>query len=243
MNINEMAAMTNVWGWVDHGGFEMYLGGNDCGISLRQIHGQEYETQSRELWCSLCGDGLMVDVGAHTGLYTLEAMSLGCRVISIEPYMLNYARLVMNIRKNGYSDSGVFYGAAGDKNGLASLGVNTTRSYCTSGGTIGEGREAFPVRMARLDSLIGEPVSAIKIDVEGGAAAVLRGASRILNDKPDILIECTEEGLTEILAPLGYKFFVVDELIGLEPCDDLGVIYAGSGLDMRRINRYCTVKP
>lgn len=240
-----MAGLANVWGWVQLGGFEMYLAGNDCGVCLKTLYGQPYEPQSLALWSRLCKNkGTAIDVGAHTGIYTLTAMMAGNPVVSVEPYMMNYARLSMNVRKNGFTDAGLFYGAAGDENGLAALSVNTNKSYCTSGGAIDRsGYQGLPARMMRLDSLVADNVSAIKIDVEGNACAVLSGASHILgNDKPDLLIECTEDGLTEILAPLGYKFFVVNEAEGLEPCSDLRPIPAGKGWDMNRLNRFCTAR-
>lgn len=244
MNVNQMAGLANVWGWVQIDGFEMYLAGNDCGVCLKSLYGQPYEPQSLALWSDLCGSkGTAIDVGAHTGVYTLTAMTKGNPVVSIEPYALNYARLSVNVRKNGFTDAGLFYGAAGAADGLAALSINTNKSYCTSGGVIDEEFKGLPVRVVRLDSLVADVVSVIKIDVEGKARDVLLGAAHILeNDKPDLLIECTEDGLTEILAPLGYKFFVVNESTGLEPCNDLRPIPAGKGWDMNRLNRYCTVK-
>lgn len=237
-----MAGLANVWGWVQLDGFEMYLAGNDCGVCLKTLYGQPYEPQSLALWKSIA-KGVVVDVGAHTGVYTLAALKQGADVFSIEPYALNYARLMMNVRKNGFDGSGLFPFAAADTDGAEMFTVSSNQSYCTSGGRLGsDGKRTFLVPTLRLDAVIYGPVTAIKIDVEGAAKRVLRGAERTLREsRPDLLIECTEDGLTEILAPLGYKFFVVNEEQGLEPCNDLRPIPAGKGWDMNRMNRYCTV--
>lgn len=242
MNVNQMAGLANVWGWVQLDGLEMYLAGNDCGVCLKTLYGQPYEPQSLALWKSIA-KGIVVDVGAHTGVYTLTAKKAGADVISVEPYFLNYARLMMNVRKNGFDGSGLFPFAASDRDGVETFSVSSNQSYCTSGGRLGgDGKKTFVVPTLRLDGVVGDSVTAMKIDVEGAAKRVLNGAERILRKhRPDLLIECTEEGLTEILAPLGYKFFVVNEAEGLETCNDLRPIPAGKGWDMNRLNRYCTV--
>ncbi len=243
MNVNQMAAMASVWGWVQLDGFEMYLAGNDCGVCLKTLYGQPYEPQSLALWKSL-SIGTVVDIGAHTGVYTLTALTQGADVVSIEPYALNYARLMMNVRKNGFDGASQFPFAAADEDGAEAFSVSSNQSYCTSGGRLGGGgKKTFVVPTLRIDSVIGGPVAAIKIDVEGAAKRVLKGAERLLREhRPDLLIECTEDGLAEILAPLGYKFFVVNESAGLEPCNDLRPIATGNGWDMTRLNRYCTVR-
>lgn len=242
MNVNQMAGLANVWGWVQLDGFEMYLAGNDCGVCLKTLYGQPYEPQSLALWKSIA-NGVVVDVGAHTGVYTLTAWRQGAAVVSIEPYMLNYARLMMNVRKNGFNTDNLYAFAATDNDGIETFVTSSNKSYCTSGGRLGSGgKDTFVVPTLRLDAITDVPITAMKIDVEGAAKRVLKGAERILREhRPDLLIECTEEGLTEILAPLGYKFFVVNEAEGLEPCNDLRPIPAGKGWDMNRLNRYCTV--
>src|SRR5262249_27929712 len=71
----------------------------------------------------------------------------------------------------------------------------------------------------------------MKIDVEGSEVPVFSGMSRFLNQvRPSIVLECFHrdncKAITEVLRPLGYNFFTIDEHAGtlrqtsqLEPAD------------------------
>ena len=225
-NIRGLIKKTDHWGWVEG----LYLGGNDCGVALRLLDGQGYEPESRSLWRKLChGAGLVIDIGAHTGIYSLDALKAGAEnVLSIEPYHMNFARLTLNIRHAGFSPENCMLAAASDENKEITLSVGTPPFYCSSGGRINSTYKngmLFKVRGIRLDSLVIEElhsaVKVIKIDVEKCAVQVLNGMPKILSYKPDLILECTEDGLTEILKPLGYKFFRIDEKKGLSPVESL----------------------
>lgn len=235
---------TGYWGWVQG----MYLAKNDCGIALRLYNGFEYEPQSRKLWKSLCKDtDLVIDVGAHTGLYTLEAYRAGAKqVLSLEPYHMNYARLVMNLRHEGFSPEGAVLCAAGDENGLSRFSVNTPHYYCSTGGYLSgekDGVTQYAVEVRSLDTLLHADlhsrVRAVKIDTENHGVRVLRGMSGLLSYKPDLILECTESGLDEMLKPLGYQFFKINEKTGLEPVDGLT---PDAPFTFDSPNRYATVR-
>lgn len=251
MSINELARRSDYWGWVPFDGFEMFLAKNDCGICLRQRAGVRYEPESLALWRRLCANAdLVIDVGAHTGVYTLTAYAAGAEsVLSFEPYMLNYSRLMMNLSKNGFMTNGAVFAAAGSEDALSYLTTNTTASYCTSGGTLkaADGGKKYPVSVYPIDELLEKEfwgrVAAIKIDAEQMAADVIRGAWGLIESaKPGILIECTEPGLTELMAPLGYSYYMVDESWGVYPIETLTPEYSGGKLDANRLNRFCTVR-
>lgn len=236
--IKELYKNTNHWGWVE----DLFLGGNDDGIAMRLFHGYPYEPESRKLWKSLCaGAEAVIDVGAHTGIYSLEAWKAGAKqVFSIEPYYLNFARLLMNLRHAGFATDCTVYCAAGDKNAFALLRVMGGNHYCSAGGVVFDdklqdkidrnlihvdGGMEYSIIVNRLDSLLRKhlhkKIAVVKIDTEQHGAAVLRGMPQILSQKPDLLLECIEPGLGKILKPLGYHFYKVNEKTGLEPVADL----------------------
>lgn len=217
----------------------MFLAKNDDGVAMRLLDG-EYEPQSMKVWTGM-GD-IRIDVGAHTGIYTLNAWKTG-KCFSIEPYFMNYARLIMNLKANDFPVDHAVFGCASSTDGVVDFGVNTGPDYLSTGGRIGKSIRTFPVKSYRLDTLIANDwhakITGIKIDVENHCKEVLKGMAHILEHKPKILFECTEEGVGEILGPLGYKFFLIDEETGLEEVKDLVPEMKDGKPVMTRLNRYC----
>jgi FkbM family methyltransferase len=200
----------------------MYCAGSDDGVALRLLSGLEYEPVSRRVWSKLCaGAELVIDVGAHTGRFTLDAYLAGAKaVLAVEPNPVNYGRLCLNVRANRFNPEGLFFGAAGDRNGVAEFSVPSSASLCSSGGRLGRDakHDCYPVRMVRIDDLLldelRDRVRAVKVDVEGSVGAVLRGIPKILESHPPLILEVIEGGLTEILKPLGYRFWRINEGTG-----------------------------
>lgn len=95
VSIKDLRRDSNYWGWVNHDGYKMFLGGSDCGVALRLNAGFDYEPESLKLWANLCkGSELAVDIGAHTGIYSLAAFRHGAEngiseVDSLEPVMVD----------------------------------------------------------------------------------------------------------------------------------------------------------
>ena len=76
---------------------------DDASIVKYFWHGS-FDLISLDLWYELSKEeGIYIDVGAHTGLYTMTSLKSNPlnNVISIEPYYLNMARLITNLRLNG----------------------------------------------------------------------------------------------------------------------------------------------
>ena len=213
VEVNAMIHLTDHWGFVETPYGELYLAGNDDGIALRFFHGKDYEPESLLLWSRLCAGKIVIDVGAHTGIYSLAAYLAGASwVYSIEPYYMNIARLKMNLRKNGYGTKCCLYACASDHDGMTMLSVNGTPYYCTAGAHMGPHEQwpMLPVPSLALDTLPIIP-DVVKIDVEGFELAVLKGMSRILESRPDLIIESTEHAIADILKPFGYTFSLLDE--------------------------------
>ena len=156
-----------------------------------------------------------IDVGANVGMYTVPLAGAAERVLAFEPAPDNVRRLEANLALNGLTNATVRGVALGERPGelLLRLGddpmFHSTTEVAEQRGTGDEVR----VEACVLDDewrAAGSPeVSALKVDVEGGEPAVLRGATALLAEcRPALLLEAsTPERLAvleEILGPLGY---------------------------------------
>ncbi len=159
------------------------------------------------------------DVGANKGqMALLYAALVGAtgRVVSFEPSPPEFASLDANVRLNALAHVRLVQAAAAEAEG------NLMFTYAADRPTQGKlasveptyenaGAESFSVRTVALDSLLDcEPFpDVIKIDVEGAAASVLRGASRILDEaSPRLYIELhgpeEQAGVRDELLARGY---------------------------------------
>ena len=76
---------------------------NDDSSAVKFFWKEHHDLDSLDIWYDICqNEGLYVDVGSHTGLYTLTCLKANHsnKVISIEPFYLNMARLITNLRIN-----------------------------------------------------------------------------------------------------------------------------------------------
>jgi FkbM family methyltransferase len=138
----------------------------------------------------------VLDVGAHTGLYTLYACALnpGTEVYSFEPLPAPHAKLVENCKINAFdARTKTFQAAVSHTAGQASFHVaeDSTMSHLVESG--GE----LQVRVVRLDEVV--PIDGktkfIKMDVEGHEYEAMTGMDRIIADsRPAILFECNPGG-------------------------------------------------
>lgn len=139
---------------------------------------------------------VFIDVGANAGLYALVAAHSGgpaSRVIAVEPQSQMRRRIAFNARQNGLANIDISGVALADYEGEDVLRyVPGNLGGAALAGLPGPGGEA--VRVTTLPRLMDEmrvhKVHALKIDVEGGEAAILRafftGADRAR--WPDMMI-------------------------------------------------------
>lgn len=139
---------------------------------------------------------VVVDIGAHIGIYTLYALrqlSGHGRVYSFEPTPRTFSLLHDNVQVNGFLESGMVRfdrRAVSDRAGAATFtafAANSGHNTLFAGETRGE---TLTVETVTLDeALAHEPrVDVIKIDAEGGEPFILRGMARILDNNPEIRI-------------------------------------------------------
>ncbi len=149
--------------------------------------------------------GLVLDVGANTGFYTLLAVSAaaGNAVVAFEPLPSVLELLHRNVCDNGVHERvRLIRCAISDRNGRADLLIPIADHGLveTSASLVRDFKpahsETLPVLSRTLDrvtfrpSLIRRRVTIIKVDVEGHEAAVLAGARwTIARHRPVIFIE------------------------------------------------------
>jgi FkbM family methyltransferase len=193
------------------------------------IHGV-YEPETVEWLCRvLKPTSTLVDVGANIGVFALMAAQRLCpqgRVIAIEASPGIYACLERNCAVSGLNNVVTLHSAAAALPGVAtfydapaeSFGMGSLAARFKGGGV--------EVPMVTLDAVVAEygatEIAAIKIDVEGFEADVLRGANRILSQKdpPQVLFEfndwaerregCYPGAAQEVLLDHGYSLAVLE---------------------------------
>lgn len=230
-NINELSLMPELFDWVNcdvgiENKFHMLLGGKDDGVALRFFWNGFYEKYTLKTWAQLAQEinGFVLDIGAHTGSYSLAALTANknLNVLSFEPHYMNFARLILNFNANKFNTNNVFMCCVGDENKFVPFSTFSSVGYLTSGGSVGQkvGATVNSVQQVALDSFLIDEVirniHLIKIDVEGYEANVLKGMKKILGHKPTIFFECIEKNsaklVEEILFSYGYNFYEIDDL-------------------------------
>lgn len=162
-------------------------------------------------WVRTVECDVFVDVGAHVGLYTLQARARELAVVAVEPHPLNFRLLLFNLMQNEWSDVECHNLALGERRGVTRLyGWGTGASLREDWGS----RSWTPVPTTRLDDLLGNRFPAqrlaIKVDAEGSEAAIARGAHDVLRREPGpawiIEIDLTHAGKPEELVALFERY-------------------------------------
>ena len=154
---------------------------------------------------------VFIDVGAYTGIYSIYAAMMGCRVESFEPNPKVHERFEENAGINfdkmrGWNGA-ISHNrcALSDKaEGYNYFNVNPAVEL-TSGGSLEGGiapnTKRYPVQVNTYDGNYDPKPDIIKIDVEGHEMSVLRGMKKtLISTNAFVIIEAnTEKAKTEIL--------------------------------------------
>jgi FkbM family methyltransferase len=148
--------------------------------------------------------GVVWDVGANVGFYSLLAARKAAKVIAFEPLPENLAYLRRHIELNRLEERiEVCPAAASDHDGTGLFSVvpdNPSEGSLRTYGTLA-------VRTVRLDSISTVP-DLIKIDVEGNEHEVLRGAVETMRTHHPLVLVARHSGDTQcqdLLEELGYQ--------------------------------------
>jgi len=155
----------------------------------------------------------VLDIGAHHGLYTLLAsrrVGPSGKVVSFDPSPRERKALRLHLMLNRCKNVTVEACALGDEDSKSELyvvedwasGCNSLRPPDVSART-----SRLPVQVVRLDDWVANHkinrIHFIKLDVEGGELAVLKGASHLLECRPrPVLLVEVQDVRTQ---PWGYR--------------------------------------
>jgi FkbM family methyltransferase len=186
--------------------------------NMGQIIWEIYTEQTMDRFYRYRDDDIVVDVGAHVGLFTLKAAKnvRSGIVIAIEPNPSNYELLLKNIASNKMKNVKSLNVALADFNGNTELYLAEESGMHSM--AIRRSSKYITVQARTLDQLVNElklkKVNFIKIDVEGSAFTVLKGAEKTLrNNDLFIVASCghTPQELPNVLRYLsdnGFKITV-----------------------------------
>lgn len=147
-------------------------------------------------------EGMVIDVGASTGWFTVPAALMGRAVVAIEPNVRVARRLWLNLEISEVRPGlvSLFEVAASDHTGQAVF-FHNPRVPLTSGGSVQAPTCGHPARemvaVTRVDDLVAldRPVAVLKVDVEGHELAVLEGARGVIQSwAPAVILEANTEG-------------------------------------------------
>lgn len=162
------------------------------------------------------------DIGANVGLFTFAAASRlegRGQVLAVEPDPFLAGLLKRSALENCETAKvHILQLAISDQAGAADFNISKRgrcANFVTGFGTAQSGgaRGSISVPSTTLDRLLAEGwqrPNLVKIDIEGMDHIALRGAGRVLAQRPTLILEVTDanrEEMAEILAGHGYQVF------------------------------------
>ena len=176
------------------------------------ITGSNVDWGSEELFANhLDASGVVLDVGANIGYYSLYMLPRVAAIHAFEPDPRALAVLQLNLA--GHSNAHVHNVAVGKCIGKSSFILEPSSELShLAGASTQRGEECYEVDITMIDQFVAERdlrITGIKIDVEGADLDVIEGAIETLRSQaPLVLTETTpDERLFALIQPLGYKVF------------------------------------
>jgi FkbM family methyltransferase len=164
-------------------------GKNGAGQGLRGVFlkGDSLEPELEHLESFLPKDGVFIDIGANTGVFSLKAAKhfdgVGT-VIAIEPGVEMLAMLSYSVKANGFSNVRIRNLCIGERTGEHKLWLNYNKPNAFSLEKRAENADSVSVLAVTLDDLCTweglTRLDYVKIDVVGAEQAVLAGATSTL---------------------------------------------------------------
>lgn len=251
-SIDDLSECAPFYGWVQLGERDlyMYLNGKDDGVALRWFWLNSFESTSLSIWEKASTlFNTIIDVGAHTGCYSLVAAKINPKksVIAIEPLPVNLSRLTINTVYNALENIIVIPGAAFSANQSLEINSFNKYGYCSSGNSVIEASSPTSTSLVRgfcLNDLFEKHSGAalIKVDTEGEEHHVISGAANFLESRSWFICESTKQKTADILEGYflkqNYTFFVIDdEANKIAETNTLSPLSSNGRLVMNRLNR------
>jgi FkbM family methyltransferase len=162
-------------------------------------------------WVSPKAGDIFIDVGAHTGWYTIhsaKAVGSAGRVIALEPDDSNRRQLERNLSLNKITNYSIVPSAAWSRSGAVQWSLGEVSVWHK----IDEARGTKTVPAITLNELVSQlslpRVDWIKMDIEGAEVEAIKGADEVIKRfRPILFIEIHEtfESVKRLLAGLGYS--------------------------------------
>lgn len=169
-------------------------------------------------WCKeLCNkDKVMLDIGAHTGTYSIYLSNYCKMLYAFEPQKMTYYSLCGSVSlSNCHNIECINYGLGSEEQ----VGTKELNIISQDGG----GSSIQPlnnilckelIKVRTLDSFNIKNIGFIKIDVEGNELDVIKGSLNTLrgSNNPFILFESNETNieLFEFITNIGYKIININ---------------------------------
>jgi FkbM family methyltransferase len=154
-----------------------------------------------------CGEGIIADIGANIGVYTINFRAADTRpIVAFEPEPSIFALLARNVSDNALASVTVRNVACGDQPGMSGFrgGIN--------GEIVGDDADGtMSVPVVRLDDeLRGTRVAFIKIDCEGYEWHVLNGSRDLMATwRPALFVELHPK----LISRYGHSLYDVCDLL------------------------------
>jgi FkbM family methyltransferase len=163
--------------------------GNFSGFS--EYHWAAQEVSARELAFLRrhdFGEGVVIDVGANLGLFSLVVRERfpDRRIIAFEPVASTFAALTANAARNSATNMECHPLAVSDRDGTARFVVleNARANSSLETSAPSQGGDTIEVECITLDRFVSQAgigrIALLKVDVEGFEISVFRGAADVL---------------------------------------------------------------
>ncbi len=168
-----------------------YPANNNSSVIKAMLSGRTWEKKIVNLFKEhIKPSDVVVDVGSYIGLHSFEMSKLAKKVYSYEAQPLISACVKKSLE--GLEIKNVVHHnlAIGNYSGTTNICTNNDGDASLEGIRDHKFKSKYECRIERLDNIINEPISFMKIDVEGSEWEVLGGATNTIElYKPIIIIE------------------------------------------------------
>jgi FkbM family methyltransferase len=189
---------------------------------IKEVYGgEEYEQKFK-----IKKGAVIVDAGAHIGIFTVKAAGqIGeqGKVVAVEPNAENFNLLSVNREINKLTNVVTVNAAISDYDGKASLYSRTGHS---GGFSIVEqhSQSSVSVEVFTLDDLLSQlginRIDFLKIDAEGAELQIIKGGSKVLSESDAKIVvaayhpEDDPQEITRVLESFGFKTKITSESSG-----------------------------
>lgn len=157
-------------------------------------------------------NGIFIDIGAHTGYYSLYMAPAVKQVIAFEPDEMSFNMLQANLSG---AKATIFNCAVSNKTGIFRLRVAAGGySFISEDDTHITTKNQETINVVRVDDYymnrFDDPVAGIKIDIDGTDLDALEGCVRLIErDRPIILTELSSREDDRLLQMCGHLDYLV----------------------------------